>query len=53
MPCPNEQCSLSYEQLLEDALTRLVMRSDGVTREELAAVLQAAAAARDAATARE
>lgn len=46
MSCPDAACRLTYELLLEDELTHLLMRRDGVTRAELARVLHAAAAAR-------
>ena len=48
MPCPEAACSLDYEALLDDELIRLVMASDGVTRDELAAVLLRVAEARAA-----
>ncbi len=46
MSCPEPACRLTYEALLDDELTHLLMDSDGVTRAELVRVLQAAAAAR-------
>lgn len=47
MSCPEAACRLTYETLLEDELTHLLMDSDGVTQAELVRVLQAAAAARE------
>ena len=46
MACPEATCRLTYEVLLDDELTHLLMDRDGVTRAELARVLHAAAAAR-------
>ena len=41
MPCHDDR-PLTFETLLTDKLTRLVMESDGVSTEELVAVLTAA-----------
>lgn len=49
MACPEAACRLTYEALLDDELTLLLMDRDGVTRAELVRVLQLAAAVRRAA----
>ena len=46
MSCPEAACRLTYEALLDDELTGLLMARDGVTRAELVRVLEIAAAAR-------
>ncbi len=46
MACPEAACRLTYEMLLDDELTHLLMDRDGVTRAELVRLLAIAAAAR-------
>jgi hypothetical protein len=43
--CQCEQSGLSFETMFTDPLIRLVMASDGVTREDLAEVLEVARSA--------
>jgi hypothetical protein len=53
--CKNEAQTLTFETLLSDPLAHMVMKSDGVTRDELKALLeraQAAIAAREVAAVR-
>jgi hypothetical protein len=43
--CKDEAKTLTFETLLDDPLAHMMMESDGVTRAELAAVLEKARAA--------
>lgn len=44
--CPDQTCRMDFDALLADPLTRAVMDSDGVSEDELIAVLMMARDAR-------